>query len=150
MKAPTPLAATAKVPVVQFVDVPHAGTDSRRASLLAARRASMDAPTNTKSATGTKAATAAQPGTATLQASDDGVLTLQLPPKDYSKAAEFDKGARRSTSDYHTLSDKEGWAKWQRQLIGTAFEHKCEQVLDATHNPDPHDPDDVALFESKQ
>ena len=117
---------------------------------LAAGRASMNAPATSKFVTNKAPAAATAPGTATLQASDEGVITLQLPPEESSKAIEFDKGAQRSTSDCNTFSNKEGWVKCQHQFIGTAFEHKCEQVLDATHSPDPSAPDDVASFESKQ
>ena len=34
--------------------------------------------------------------------------------------------------------------------MGSAYEHKCEQVLDPSYMPDPNDPDEVALFESQQ
>ena len=52
------------------------------------------------------------------------------PTSTYSAAAEFDKGGRRSVSDYPTLNNKEQFPKWQRQLVGTALDHKCENVLD--------------------
>ena len=34
--------------------------------------------------------------------------------------------------------------------MGTAYEHKCEDVLDPTYVPDPSDPDAVALFANQQ
>ena len=76
------------------------------------------------------------------------VVQYVLPPT--SKASEFDKAGRRSSSDYEKFSNKEQWSKWQRATLGTAYEHKCEQVLDPTYTPDPSDADEVALFANKQ
>ena len=67
-----------------------------------------------------------------------------------SRASDFDKGSRRSVQDYTTFSNKEQWSKWSRQLIGQAYDHKCENILDATFVPDPNDADAVALFDSQQ
>eukprot|EP00977_Amphora_coffeiformis_P026855 scaffold31173_cov221-Amphora_coffeaeformis.AAC.1 len=39
----------------------------------------------------------------------------------HSKAEEFAKGSRRSISDYTAFSNREGWSKWQRTLLGTAL-----------------------------
>ena len=64
-----------------------------------------------------------------------------------SRASEFDKGGRRSSSDYGKLQNREQWSKWHRALMGNAYEHKCEQVLDPGYTPNPSDPDEVALFE---
>ena len=47
-----------------------------------------------------------------------------------SRASEFDKGGRRSSSDHGKLQNREQWSKWHRALMGNAYEHKCEQVLD--------------------
>ena len=67
-----------------------------------------------------------------------------------SKASDFDKGSHQSSSDYKPFSDKNQWTKWQRQLLGTAFEHKVERILDPSFCPDPNDPDDIALFGQQQ
>ncbi len=67
-----------------------------------------------------------------------------------SRASDFEKGERRSVSDYNTFSNKEAWGKWQRSLVGQAYAHKCENVLDPSYVPDPNDADEVALFESQQ
>ena len=108
----------AKAPAVTFADAPVAGVDSRRASLIQARRASYVAPpANAPAPTAVPAATTAN---AVPVPTGPGTITLQLPAKESSKAVEFDKGSRRSVSDYTSLSNKEGWAKWQRQLNGTA------------------------------
>ena len=53
-------------------------------------------------------------------------------------------------SDHDKLSSKEQWPKWQRATLGTAFEHKVEQVLDPQCVPDPSDPDEVELFANQQ
>ena len=63
-----------------------------------------------------------------------------------SRASEFDKGGQRLTSDYGKLQNREQWSKWHRALMGNAYEHKCEQVLDPSYTPNPSDPDEVALF----
>ena len=68
----------------------------------------------------------------------------------YSRASDFDKGGRRSIQDYSTFSNKEQWSKWSRQLIGQAYDHKCEVILNPDHVPDPNDQDAVALFDSQQ
>ena len=67
-----------------------------------------------------------------------------------SRASEFDKGGRRSSSDYGKLQSREQWLKWHRALMGNAYEHKCEQVLDPGYTPNPSDPNEVTLFESQQ
>ena len=66
------------------------------------------------------------------------------------RASEFDKGGRCSSSDCGKLQNREQWSKWHRALMGNAYEHKCEQVLDPSYTPNPSDPDEVALFESQQ
>ena len=68
----------------------------------------------------------------------------------YSRAQEFDKGGRRSSSDYSKFQNREQWSKWHRALMGSAYEHKCENVLDPTYVPDPNDPDECELFSSQQ
>ena len=68
----------------------------------------------------------------------------------YSRAADFDKGGRRSVSDYSTFSNKEQWSKWNRQLVGQVLDHKCECVLNPNYAPDPNDSDEVSLFDSQQ
>ena len=66
---------------------------------------------------------------------------------------------RRITRDFHTRTRVtillDGLRLAQRQqriraLMGNAYEHKCEQVLDPSYAPNPSDPDEVALFESQQ
>ena len=52
-------------------------------------------------------------------------------------------------SDCTTFSNREGWPKWQWLLIGMAFDHKCEKVLDPTYCPDPQDQIKVNLFSSQ-
>ncbi len=71
-------------------------------------------------------------------------------PYTSSRASDFDKGGRRSVSDYSTFSNKEQWSKWNRQMIGQAFDHKCETILNPQYVPDPNDPDAMALFDSQQ
>ena len=34
--------------------------------------------------------------------------------------------------------------------MGTAYEHKCERVLNRNFTPDPSDPDDIELFSNQQ
>eukprot|EP00977_Amphora_coffeiformis_P010804 scaffold2529_cov147-Amphora_coffeaeformis.AAC.1 len=68
----------------------------------------------------------------------------------HSKAEEFAKGSRRSVSDYTAFSNREGWSKWQRALLGTALDHKTEKVLDYTYIPDPNDTDACELFDSQK
>ena len=75
-------------------------------------------------------------------------IQLVYPPT--SRVSEFDKGGKRSSSDYEKFSNKDQWRKWQRTTLGTACEHKVEQVLDSTYVPDPNDPDACALFASQQ
>ena len=53
-------------------------------------------------------------------------------------------------SDYEKLSSKEQWPKWQRATLGTAFEHKVEQVLDPNYSAEPNDRDEVELFANQQ
>ena len=71
-----------------------------------------------------------------------------MPPS--SKTSEFERGSRRSSSDYDKFSSKEQWSKWQRSLIGTAAEHKVIKVLDPSCTPDPNDKDAVSLFKRQQ
>jgi hypothetical protein len=73
-----------------------------------------------------------------------------LVPYVQSRALEFDKGGQRSSSDYGKFTSHEQWSKWHRALMGSAFEHKCEQVLDPTYAPDPNDVDECELFKSQQ
>eukprot|EP00977_Amphora_coffeiformis_P026835 scaffold30994_cov92-Amphora_coffeaeformis.AAC.1 len=68
----------------------------------------------------------------------------------HSKAEEFAKGGRRSVSDYTAFSNREGWSKWQRALLGTALDHKTEKVLDYMYIPDPNDTDACKLFDSQK
>ena len=75
-------------------------------------------------------------------------MQLVYPPS--SKATDFDKAGKRSSSDYDKFSNKEQWPKWQRSTLGTAYEHKCEDVLNASFVPDPNDADAVQLFANKQ
>jgi hypothetical protein len=86
--------------------------------------------------------------TTSATASSGQPITVCFPPS--SKASNFEKGGRRSVSDYDKLSSKEQWPKWQRATLGTAFEHKVEQVLDPQYTPDPSDLDEVELFANQQ
>ena len=79
-------------------------------------------------------------------ASGQLIYGLMPPVQQYSKAAEFDKGGKRSPLDYDKFTNREGWARWQRSLLGTALNHNCEKVLDPNYVPDPSDADEVALF----
>ena len=67
-----------------------------------------------------------------------------------SRALEFDKGGRQSSSDYGKLQNREQWSKWHCALMGNAYKHKCEQVLDPSYAPNPNDPDKIALFGLQQ
>ena len=93
---------------------------------------------------------AAQPKSSTAPPAVSQQPLYQVVYPTSSKASDFDKGSRRSSSDYKAFSDKNQWTKWQRQLLGTAFEHKVERVLDPSFCPDPNDPDDIALFGQQQ
>ena len=62
-----------------------------------------------------------------------------------SRTQEFERGGRRSSSDYMKFTSREQWQKWQRSLVGNAMEHKCEKVLDPSYVPDPTDADEVSL-----
>ena len=74
--------------------------------------------------------------------------TLMAPTSTYvmSRALEFDKGGQRSSSDYGKLQNCKQWAKWHCALMGNAYNHKCEQVLDPSYTPNPNDPNKIALF----
>ena len=67
-----------------------------------------------------------------------------------SCAVEFDKGGQRSSSNYRKFQNCEQWSKWHCALMGSVYEHKCEQVLDPSNALNPNDPDKVALFELQQ
>ena len=67
-----------------------------------------------------------------------------------TRTQEFEKGGRRSSSDYPKLASREQWPKWHRALLGNAMEHKCEQVLNTSYVPDPTDMDEVELFKCQQ
>jgi hypothetical protein len=54
----------------------------------------------------------------TLQPSQYGLAQPAWTWPTSSRAADFDKGGRRSVQDYTTFSNKEQWPKWSRQLIG--------------------------------
>jgi hypothetical protein len=73
---------------------------------------------------------------------------IVFPPS--SKASEFDKGSKRSSSDYEKFTNKESWNKWQRATMGMAVEHKVDNVLNPNFVPDPNDDDAVKLFEYQQ
>ena len=75
-------------------------------------------------------------------------ILVQYPKS--SRASEFDKAGRRSSADYPKFSNREGWKKWNRSLIGTAYEHKCENVLKPGFLPDVTDPDACELFANQQ
>jgi hypothetical protein len=145
--------------------------DSNKAKLEASRRSSLatfnlgkspSAPTTPMSAnprtrvtfggttsipsgvtTRTNPSTMGMPATAT-STTNPSVAYVQ------SHALEFDKGGRRSSSDYAKFTSREQWSRWHRALMGSAFEHKCEQVLDPTYAPDPNDADECELFKSQQ
>ena len=78
--------------------------------------------------------------------------TVTAPTSTYvmSRALEFDKGGRRSSSDYGKLQNHDQWSKRHCALMGNAYEHKCEQVLDPSYAPNPNDPDEIALFGLQQ
>ena len=63
-----------------------------------------------------------------------------------SRALEFDEGGRRSSSEHGKLQNHEQWSKWHRAVMGNAYEHKCEEVLDLSYTPNPNDPDKITLF----
>ena len=67
-----------------------------------------------------------------------------------SHAVEFDKGGRQSSSDCGKCQNRKQWSKWHCTLMGSAHEHKCEQVLDPSYAPNPNDPDKIPLFEVQQ
>ena len=67
-----------------------------------------------------------------------------------SCAVEFDKGGRWYSSNYGKFQNCEQWSKWHCALMGNAYEHKCEQVLDPSYVPNPNDSDKIALFGSQQ
>ena len=68
----------------------------------------------------------------------------------YSRAHEFEKGGRHSSSDYGKFTARNQWSKWHRALLGNAYKHKCENVLDPTYTPDPNDQDEIDLFGHQQ
>ena len=47
-----------------------------------------------------------------------------------SHALQFDKGGHHSSSKCGKFQNCEQWSKWHPTLMGSAHEHKCEQVLD--------------------
>ena len=110
------------------------------------------AATNTVT-TGTTAAPTAATTTPTATTTTVPVTTtLTEPTLTYvtSRALEFDKGGRQSSSEYGKLQNHKQWSKWHRALMGNAYEHKCEQVLDPSYVPNPNDPGEITLFSLQQ
>ena len=67
-----------------------------------------------------------------------------------SGAVEFDKGGQWSSSDCAKLQNREQWSKWHCALMGSGYEHKCEQVLDPSYVPNPSNPEKIVSFELQQ
>jgi hypothetical protein len=65
---------------------------------------------------------------ATIPNASNVPVVYYQPPM--TKASEFARSRKRSLGDYEKLTNKDQWHRWQRNLMGTAFEHKCENVLD--------------------
>ena len=86
----------------------------------------------------------------TLEKGDNDSAVLKIVYPKSSKASNFEKGGKRSSSDYERFTDKNRWHHWQRHLIGTAYEHKCENVLDPKYVPDLQDEDSCELFANQQ
>jgi hypothetical protein len=147
---------TGKPPLSGGAPIP-AGEKSKRGSLESMRRQSAigtgSGITPQRSGvrfggTTTIPPTSTPPGAPPVGGGQQQVIVTQ--PQRYSKAAEFDKGGRRSVSDYATFSNREGWSKWRRSVLGTAFDHKCENVLSETYVPDPSDPEECELFDRQR
>jgi hypothetical protein len=68
----------------------------------------------------------------------------------YKQGLRIACGGKCSLSDYKKLTNKDQWHRWQRNLMGTAFEHKCENVLDPSYVPNPLDTDECELFDLQQ
>ena len=110
------------------------------------------AATNTVT-TGTTAAPTAATTTPTATTTTVPVTTtLTEPTLTYvtSRALEFDKGGRQSSSDYGKPQNHKQWSKWHHALMGNANEYKCEQVLDPSYTPNPDNPNKIALFGLQQ
>eukprot|EP00977_Amphora_coffeiformis_P023269 scaffold12787_cov96-Amphora_coffeaeformis.AAC.1 len=129
----TQVAGTINIP-------PPAGPQSRRASLAG----------GTNPRLGFSTATGPQLAGYTPQGAPIYVNVPSHGGTKHSKAEEFAKGGRRSVSDYTAFSNREGWSKWQRALLGTALDHKTEKVLDYQYIPDPNDTDACELFDSQK
>ena len=52
-----------------------------------------------------------------------------------SPADEFQKGTRRSVSDYKPFREKRQWNQWNRMLVSTGTDHGIENVFDQNYVP---------------
>ena len=73
------------------------------------------------------------------------VSTAQSPAQ--SQLNEFNKGIKRSTSDYIKLKHNKHWAAYYRHLISTAASHGIANTLDSTYVPTSAD--EIALFKAQ-
>ena len=126
---------------------PTANTGTRRVTFGPNTTASNTGMTGTTAAP-TAASTTPTANTATVLVT----MTVTAPTSTYvmSRALEFDKGGRQSSSEYGKLQNRKQWSKWHCALMGNAYEHKCEQVLDPSYAPNPNDPDKTVLFGLQQ
>ena len=67
-----------------------------------------------------------------------------------SSAVEFNEWGQWSSSDNMKFQNPEQWLKWHRALMGNAYEHKCEQVVDPSYVPNSNNPNKIALFGLQQ
>ena len=98
------------------------------------------------------AVTTPTPMAATTKPAAIMVAALVMAPTtthEMSCTLEFDKGGQCSSSNCRKFQNHEQWLKWHCTLMGSAYEHKCEQVLDPTHVPNPNVPDEIAFCVSR-
>lgn len=77
-------------------------------------------------------------GTTTPVATTTGTVTVGTPAADsssYTPSQEFEKGNRRSVSDYKIFREKKHWNQYNRQLLITGDSQGIGNVFDATYKP---------------
>jgi hypothetical protein len=64
-------------------------------------------------------------------------------------AESFERGIKKDKEQYPEFTDEKNWYNFRRDVEATAATHNTIEVLDFTFTPNLADPDDVALFASK-
>ncbi|MGL5934844.1 MAG: hypothetical protein ACRCZI_04400, partial [Cetobacterium sp.] len=61
----------------------------------------------------------------------------------------FNRGIKKDKDHYAEFKDEKAFDKFRRNVEATAHTHGVQDVLGPTFQPDPNDPEDQALFQSK-